>query len=359
MIYGLFLDSRAWKIDFTSSSFWDPKKYGVQIDLHPDPINIPKLGIDKKYKFVIATEIWEIPARKALQYLRDKGLKIFLAAREPFKTSILKDAMFSHGQFLWNGEYYFQPDMVLAAGQAYAELWKDKAKVCVTGYPRFDYYVDRNRWRSAEDFRKDYGIAPNKFIIFFPSYPPYHYKKMDGKDTMIDLFDAREEILMALRDFSKENHVKYQTIVKIHPASMKLFLKGKGTGKEVAGMIKHYYEKPTHYMKVLGDDRLDSTLARELIVNSNAVCGFTSTMLLEAGIFPQKPVFHILFGNTNGLNGIPEYASHLPTAYNREELFYLLNNPWASNSNPMVEKYLHKIDGKVCERMMDCIKEQI
>jgi len=224
MIHGLFLDSRAWKIDFTSSSFWDPKKYGVQIDLHPNPINIPKLGIDKKYKFVIATEIWEISARKALQYLRDRGLKVFLAAREPFKTSILKDAMFFHKQFLWNEEYYFKPDMVLAAGQAYAELWEDKAEVCVTGYPRFDYYVDRSRWKSNEDFKKDHGITPNKFIIFFPSYPPYHYKKVDGKDTMIDLFDAREETLAALRDFSKENHIKYQTIVKIHPASMKPFL---------------------------------------------------------------------------------------------------------------------------------------
>ena len=86
MIHGLFPDPRSWKIDITSSPFWNPEKYGLKIDLHQGAFNIPKIGIDKKYKFIIATEVWEILMRKSLEYLRNKELKVFLVPREPFKT---------------------------------------------------------------------------------------------------------------------------------------------------------------------------------------------------------------------------------------------------------------------------------
>ena len=356
MIHGLFLDPRAWQIDFTSSAFWNPNKHGLQIDLHTGAFNIPKQGIKPKYKFVIATEVWEIPMRKTLKYLRAKGVKVFLAPREPFKTDILKDAMFSYDKFLWENEYYFTPDAVLAAGEAYADLWQGKAKTFITGYPRFDYYASSDKWESKAQVAKKYGLNPAKKWIFFPSYPPYHYKKIDGKDVMIDLKEARESTLQALEAYAKA-HPEYQVVVKIHPQSMKPFLKKTGRGDEVSGLLLERYKKPTDSMKVIGDQRNSGLIAKELLINSDIICGFTSTMLMEAAIL-NKPVVHVLFSNTKDLKGIPEYAKYTPSAYDEAELHGLLDQA-SPTSNPMVEKYLFKVDGKACERICTAVKSML
>jgi len=355
-INGLFLDPRTWTIDFTSSPFWNPKASGIDIDLHTDARRIPEDGIKagRKYKFVIATEVWEIPMRKVYTYLRSKGLKVFLIPREPFKTAILQDAMFSYKQFLWNKEYYFKPDIVLAPSQPYADLWKDKTKTIVTGYPRFDYYV-KNKFRTKEQIAQEYGLDPKKKWIFFPSFPPYHYKKVKGVDTIVDIYDAREEALLALHSFAKK-HKEYQIVVKIHPVSMKVFRKA-NDNRSVSKLMQEFYNKPSEHMVVVGDNRESGTVAKELLVHSDIVCGFVSTMLLEAGMM-DKPVIHMLFGNTKDLGGIPEYAKYIPSATNEKELHDLLANA-EPISNPMVKKYIHKVDGLTCERICRRIKKEL
>jgi len=353
MIYGLFMDPRSWDIDFKSSKFWAPEKYGVKIDVCPDAFNIPKKGIDPKYKFVITSEVWEIPMRKALDYARAKGVKVFLAPREPFKTDVLRDAMFSHSKFLYNNEYYFSPDLILAAGKGYADLWQGKADTIVTGYPRFDYYVDQEDWPTKAKIAKEYGLDINKKWVFFPSYPPYHYQKVNGKDVLTDLAAAREETLFALLEFAKK-HEEYQIVAKIHPSSMKPYLKGTGRGDEVSGLLKLYYKKPSKHMVVIGDIRSTGIIAKGILVNSDAVCGFTSTMLLEAAMI-NKPALHLLFGKTSCIKGVPEYAKYIPTAYNATEMADFLYNPFAVE-NPMIEKYFYHIDGRACKRMCEAIK---
>lgn len=354
MINGLFLDPRAWTIDFKSSRFWNPNKHGINIELHSDAFNIPSTGIDSKYKFVIVGEVWEIPMRKTLEFLRKRGVYVFLTAREPFKTDILKDAMFSYHRFERNGEYFFKPDAILAAGQAYADLWGDKARTFITGYPRFDYYVDSTPWPSKKSIAKKHGLRGDKKWIFFPSYPPYHYKRVGESDTLVDIYDARENTLIALDKFA-QNNKEFQIVVKIHPASMKPFIKKTGSGKEVAGVLLDRYNKPTDSMVVIGDIRNDGSVSRDVLVNSDIVCGFTTTMLMEASV-AKKPAVHILFGNTSSLDGIPEYSKNIPTARSAGELEKLLKNTKYVN-NDMVYKYLHSIDGLACERMCEAIRK--
>lgn len=346
---GLVFDTRAWKIDFTSSPFWTPEKHGVQFTLSSN-MDVKAKGHD----FVLATEVWEIPMRKTLKRL---GLPVVLAAREPLKTNILKDAMFTYEHFKHEGEYYLTPDVVLAAGQAYADLWEGKTKTIVTGYPRFDYYANQKGWPSKEQVAKKHGLDASKKWVFFPSYPPYHYKKVDGKDTMVDLFDAREETLCALEKFAERNP-EYQVVVKIHPASMKPFKKGTGKGNEVAGKLLERYKSPTAAMKVVGDIRNSGIEAKELLINSSIICGFTSTMLLEAALI-GKPAVHILFGNTKDLGGIPEYAEHIPVAHDLPSLWSLLHitqTKFYPSLAEMAERYLYKVDGKACQRICEAVK---
>lgn len=349
MIKGLVFDTRTWNIDFNSSPYWNPDKYGVSFRLCPDTKSIPN-----GYDFILATEVWEIPMRKVYSRL---NLPVFLAAREPFKTDILKDAMFSYKNFEYNGEFYFTPNLVLSAGYGYSELWKGRAKSVITGYPRFDYYADSSRWPTKESVSRKYGLDANKKWIFFPSYPPYHYKKQGDKDTMIDLFSAREETLVSLENFAEQND-DYHVVVKIHPASMKPFKKGTGKGNEVAGKLLERYRSPSSHMSVIGDVRGSGIESKELLVNSNVVCGFTSTMLLEAAII-NKPAVHLLFGNTDSIEGIPEYAKHMPVAKNEKELHSILKRETKYDLSSMVEKYLYKIDGEACKRICEAIKSNL
>jgi hypothetical protein len=157
MIHGLFFDPRMLKIDLLSSSYWTPEKYGLKIDLK-DATQVLQGGVDKKYKFVIASEVWEIPMRKTLEYLKKQGLKIFLLPREPFKTEILEGVMFQYPKFFYNGTYYFNPDVLLAPNKIYAGFWQDKTKVVLTGTPKFDYLVNGGRGIDKIALRKKYKV---------------------------------------------------------------------------------------------------------------------------------------------------------------------------------------------------------
>jgi len=359
MINGLFLDSRTWKTDFIPSPFWTPEKYGIKIDLHPDPINIPNKGIDKKYKFVISTEVWEIPVRKSLEYMRSQGLKVFLIAREPFKTKLHKTGMFEYDKFLHNGEYYFTPDAVMAVGSKYEELWKGRAKTYITGYPRFDYYVDNSKWLDRNHISQKYNLSKDKKMIFFPSFTPYYYQKIDGKDSLVDLYDIRKEILEALEYFAKHNS-DYQVVAKIHPMSFKCFKKGHGNGKEVDGLLKKYYNDPADHMVVIGDIRNSGLISKELITRSDIVVAFTSTMLLEA-MLADKLAVHLLFKDSHKMSGLPEYATNITTVFNRNELYdVLLNtNKIQNNKQKILDDYLYRVDGKACERICKYIKDEL
>lgn len=351
--YGLFLDPRTWKIDYLSSKNWRPDKHNLQIDLHSDAFNIPKLGINSKYSFVVATEIWEIKMRKALEYLRKKGLKIFFIPREPFKTEILEHVMFSYSKFFYNGEYYFTPDVLLAPNKIYADFWRNKIKhIFLTGYPRFDYLnnffsIDKNV------ILKEYGMDERKTTIFFPSYPPYYYKRDNNQDVMFDLFDAHEQTMVALENFSKKNKNKFQTLVKIHPMSFKCYTKKIGNGKEVSGTLLKYYKFPTDHLKVIGDIRMSGEIAKKMLYITDIMVGFSSTMLLEASVV-KKPVAHLLFGNSLE-SGFGAYKDIFPTFYDEDSLYAFLMNPIVVNSDKILSEYMFGIDGKSGDRICESI----
>ena len=361
MIYGLYLDPRAWTIDITSSSLWNPDKYGVHIDLHPDAFNIPKLGIDKKYKFVIATEVWEIPMRKALDYLRKMGLKVFLLAREPIKFGNATEGMFSFEKFKYNGEYCFVPDAVFAVSEKYAKLWESRTKTYVTGYPRWDWCIDKTNWKNRDQFNKQYGIRPDTKIIFFPSFPPYAYLKVNGKDKLIDIFDSRENILETCIEFAK-NHQEYQFISKIHPMSMKCYLKKTGPGRDVCGLLEKYYKQPTSYAKVIGDQRMSSEAIRDLTIHSHLVVGLWSTVMLDAVIL-GKPAIQVITGKNIHMLQNP-WAGMFPIVNTSTEFYEILvkyNLEGCAISDMAKQKTSEHIclDGAVCDRVCSAVRELI
>lgn len=350
MIHGLFLDPRTWNIDYLPSVFWKPEQYGVKIDLHQEAFNIPKYGVDRKYQFAIATEVWEIPMRKTLKYLRKNGIKVFLIPREPIKAKNLYSAMFHYERFLFDGSYYFTPDLVLCPGNEYAAAWAEKTRVSVVGYPRFEQYLMP---RSSTDIFARYGLENNKPVLFFPSFPAYYYFKHDGKDSFIDLRQEHEDIMEALEVLTDQ----FRVVVKIHPVSQKCYNKGTGTGKEIFGKLKQYYDGKSKDLVVIRDQRNNGGISKDLLSISNVVVGFASTMLLEAFIL-KKAVVNVMFGKMQELGQTIEYDQDFPTAYSVKELVDLVRVAKVVDRSQVFSSYLYKVDGKFCERICGVIKEE-
>jgi len=357
VIHGLFLDPRTWAIDYKTSPFWRPERYGVKIDLH-DNDSIPNIGVDDKYKFVIATEVWELPMQKTLEYLRSKGLKVILVPREIAPTKSHAAVMFNNFEkFRYKDQCYFTPDIVLAAGRQYAELWKGLVPAKAIGYPRFDVYLGKTK-KTKSQMLKRYKAEQDKKIIFFPAYPPYHLQTVDGKSVSVSLYEDLQNTLRALEQYAL-SHPEVQVISKVHPMSFKCYRKRMGSKKELAGLLLKYYKKPTKYMRVIGDLRNDSSIAREMILMADVVVGYTSMMLLES-LVVGKPTLHLKFKQARTLKDTLEFSNGITTIYEPEELAPALDNmgdKLLDNNMALVEKYLHRVDGKFCERLCEEIKE--
>lgn len=359
VVSGLYLDHRVWDMDFAPSSFWDATKYGVDINLpkvKQTRIAKLKIKVSDKYKFALTTSVWEKPIRRTLQHLRNQGIKIFLLPREPMKFDAQKTSMFKHPDYLLNGEYFFKPDAVFAPGPAYAELWSGVAKTYVTGYPRFEAYIDEGMWPTKEDIANKYGLEPNRKWIFFPDYPPIFSQDIDGKSVNVDVSKARDDSLRALEKFA-ESSGKHQVVVKIHPQTWKSYTK---YGMYVSDMLKSKIDSPTPNIKVVVDSWYESTkVAQELLIHSDIIVGYASTMLLEGAIL-NKSLVKILFGNTKYLNGLPMFDEYMPIAYDEQALHSILSNSIDNvNLDKLIKYYLHSVDGKSCERISKAILSEM
>jgi len=355
MLHGLFLDPRIWKIDFISSPFWHPENFGVKMDLHPNAFKIPETGVDEKYKFVVTTEVWEKPIQKTLEFLKNKGLKVILIPRELAPGKTHEATMFHDERFKYKDKYFFTPDIVLAPGDRYGDMWRGKVNVNIVGYPRFDIYLRKDLWPKKEDIVKKYGLQPNKKIIYFPSYPPYHVETVNGANVLLDAYEDLQNTLRALEQYAIKHKEEVQVVVKIHPMAMKCYLKGTGPGREVSGIMEKYYRGPTEFMKVLGDNRLDSSLAREIIMVSDLVIGYVSMMMLEA-VMNNKPVIHTLFEQSRKVKNALEFHHDMHTIYDPGEMENALDVGLNSDkmilqNKKIVEHVLYKVDGKFCERV--------
>ena len=143
----------------------------------------------------------------------------------------------------------------------------------------------------------------------------------------------------------------------------KCYNKNMGPGKEVIGLMKKYLKNPTKYMKVIPDVRNDSSIAREMIIASDLVVGYTSMMLLE-GIVMGKPIVHVKFEQCSNLFQAMDFSVDMHTIYKPEEmgpaLDLGLNTDQLVVKDSEILKYcLYKIDGKFCERLCTEIKKVV
>lgn len=360
MLSGIVMGRTIWNIDVRYSKFWTPEKYGVRFPkVIEKPVDLVNFKIDKKYKFILVSDIFSKKTRLAIESARRRGLKVFFLPREPFclqESFLFKDPRMRDD----NGDHYLTPDVVLAPGEAFGNLWKDKTKVFVTGHPKFDYCLYKN-WKKREDVVKKYELSENKKILFFPSYTIFHTKEFYKDMTSLlydDIFEERECLMESLEEFAN-NRDDIQVVVKLHPMSSKLLIK-KGVTKDGKGLTMKYLKNPTDSFKVVDGAREARISSRDIMSAADFVVGSQSTMLYESAVL-GKPTLQTGFGKAGkNLYTIPGYEDMFVNSFGKEDTVDKLHKMVDDNViNYKIpgNKYLY-LDAGVCERICNVIKQE-
>jgi len=360
MLHGIFLDPRSWASDCLLYPNWNPEKYGVKIDLYDSESQINRKPPHPKYKFAIATEVWTVAMHKVLDFLSKKhGLKIFVLPRELALAEGYKKVMFKNKEFEYKGKCFFNPDLMLSPGDHYTNFWADITKTVNVGHPRFDMYATE-KWHDPEAvIKKRYNIDPNKKIVFFASYWNKHYQDDGEKVYYADISKDLAKTTKVLEEIAKSRD-DIQVIIKIHPMSQKLYLKGR---YKMDSILEKYYHQKNGFIRVIKDVRFDGSIAKNLLAISDLVVSFRSTMLLEAMLL-KKPVINIMFEQAKGLKGLPDFVERTYSVYDEQTLRdSILNFEDHKDRGPMdssvVDDYFYKADGNFCERFCTEIKNNM
>jgi len=360
MIKGIFLDPRSWYTDILSHPKWNPEQYGVSLRLYDENAQLTRKDPGKDCKFAIATEVWTVAMHKTLEFLKNKyGLKIFVLPRELALAKGYKKIMFKNKEFEYNGRYFFNPDLMMSPGKHYTDFWKDITKTINIGHPRFDAYALDGWNDGADKIKKRYNIDPNKKVIFFASYWNKHYQDDGEKVYYADISKDLQKTTEVLEEVANERD-DIQIIIKIHPMSQKLYLKGK---YNMDSVIEKYYNKRDGLIRVVKDIRNDGRIAKNLLSISDLIVSFRSTMLLEAMLI-GTPAINTMFEQGRALEGLPDFVERTYTVNNKRELkSALLNTDNYKNYGPLdknvVNDYFYKADGNLCKRFCEQIKDNI
>lgn len=363
MLNGIVLGKNIWDVDVTYSKFWNSKGFGVNLQRTlVAPKEMYGIKDTNKYQFVIATDLWTITARKALQHARDIGMKIFFLPREAF--NFFDEFLFEDKRFLHKGEYYFRPDVVFAPGEKYGCKWQGKASVYVTGHPRFDYCL-YDDWVTKNKPETEFGILEHKKTFFFPSYTIFDSKNFE-KETEFkqwgtifkDVFDEREALIKTLIDFSASRD-DVQVITKLHPMSSAA-LRKKGETADIKGLTLKYLKNPTEHFRVIDGKNQTRRCARDLLTSIDFVVGTNSTMMFEGAVL-GKPVLRSIMGISGNLFTMPGYSDvfveSLGVADTLLKLNQMADRPQDFTAANMDE--YARIDTGVCERVCRAIKAEM
>ena len=117
-------------------------------------------------------------------------------------------------------------------------------------------------------------------------------------------------------------------------------------------------------MTVIPDERNNGMVSKDLLIHSDIIVGYNSTMLLEASLL-RKPVMHVVLGKCRGISG-PSYCDVYKMAYTTEEISKHLEDYVSGKQNfisekadKLVEEYLGNVDGKCYERMSNAILKEM
>jgi len=356
MEYGFFR-SEALKIfpteAFASIEGCSDQKYAQLRDLYRKKIR--KLSGSLLHEFPF--DIFVIPSdsffyiRDFIRYVQGIGKKVVVVQKE---TTISPDGMVNDSKKI--AKYLpFISDYMAVCSERHKKFWINAGAkpdvIEVTGQPRFDFYVQPQKWKIEEK-------KGRRTILFF-SYDLKAYIPEDrGKEfSWKKLREQTEQILI---EFAKKNSLKVDLIIKPHPQQQ-------GRNAEIS-FIKAMAGEKAENVRYITNSNVDT---RQLIVNSDIIVGFQSTALIESMLL-RKPIIYTNWATEFqylGRDMIPfsEYSKAIHCCNSTNEfqtlLSEFLNNGLEpsditmENRKSIFSEHLGPVDGESTERVFKVLEK--
>lgn len=169
----------------------------------------------------------------------------------------------------------FIGDWMFVSSEHHRRFWTDSGadprRISVTGQPRFDFYRQPKRWKSWKDLGLE--LDPARRNVLFFTYDSSAYLPMWVRDGLSPWLQMRRETEEVLLQLAKEEDVNI--IIKPHP-------------QPAEDQTDHLRTLTRHPHVYALDGAADT---RQLIVNSDVVIGFQSTVMFESMAAGKKTIY--------------------------------------------------------------------
>jgi hypothetical protein len=275
------------------------------------------------------------------------GVPLLVAQKE---TTISEHAMREHAPELRR----FAPplaDRMTVCSERHARFWVRAGgapeRIAVTGQPRFDFYLDPDRWSS----RASYGDAGN--TVLFLSYAPDAY--FPGRSSAAGAWSSLHvQTERGLHELARRG---WRVLIKPHPQQPLDSL------RELRGRAGELWGRSVFLVDAQAD-------VRRLIVAADVTVGFQSTALFEA-MLAGRPVVYTGWDETATALGhelipFPQWDREITVVRHARELPAAVvaarGRPCSgrvlSSRRELAESYLGPLDGRAAARTLAVLRAE-
>lgn len=286
--------------------------------------------------------------RAVIDAVHELGLPFVVLQKEATVTEAIMGEMARELGAL----FPFIGDWMLVSSEFHRRFWIDTGApseiVSVTGQPRFDFYREPDRWKSFKKLGLD--VDPRKRTVLFFTYDASAYLPMWVREGLAPWLQMREETEEALLTLARERG--HNIVVKPHPQP----------SEDQTDHLEALAKNPGVFAV---DGQADS---RQLIVNSDVIIGFQSTVMFEA-MAARKPTIYTYWTRPvleagDSILPFHRMGDALGIAHSADELIDLVRGAAPSSTDAstqardrIFEHYLGPLDGRATERCLRKMSE--
>jgi hypothetical protein len=289
--------------------------------------------------------------REFIRVVKENKIKVIVLDKE----GTISPASYERHSVKIKNNYPFVSDKMYVWSERQKKFWRragmSKDKIVLVGQPRSDFFFHKERWKTKDRL----GLRKSAKLITFFDYDNYAYVLDDFKNN-ISWKHMKQETHEILFEMAKKYpHIDF--VFKVHPQQSDSLL--------VRNKIKK--AKVKNVFLFTGTEG-----SNHLIVNSDLIIGFQSTVLLEA-MLTDIPILYTFWDeNIKKIKSsiIPFHAVNALEVIDRKDKFsnrldyYLKDNNCFLSLNmkktrkDFVSNYFYKADGKTSRRILEFLANE-
>jgi len=220
----------------------------------------------------------------------------------------------------------------------------------VVGQPRSDFFFKKDKWKTKEEL----GLSNERRVVLFFTYDSGAYIPLELFRGGFNWTEMRTETHQVIKKLAEENP-QIDFVVKIHPQQ-----------RDVSSILNDFSNAGRNIKLIRG-----SSISNQLLVNSDIIVGFQTTVLLEAMLL-RVPILYTFWGKC-----VNEFAEELIPFHKtggveivrsadelRKKIKYYIDTkapviaPYArENADKFIKDYFYMPNGHAGERTLRAVEE--